>query len=32
MTAAAFLVMLTGTLGAIGLVVFVFEWAPLHRR
>jgi hypothetical protein len=32
MITAAFLVTLTGTLGAIGLVVLALEWTPLRRR
>jgi hypothetical protein len=32
MTTAAFLAMLSGTLGAIGIVVLALEQAPLRRR
>jgi hypothetical protein len=32
MTTAAFLVMLAGTLGTIGIAVLALEWAPLRRR
>jgi hypothetical protein len=32
MTTAAFLVMLAGTLGSIGIIVLALEQAPLRRR